>query len=81
MHVYTVVGYAYEGSLYCTDHVPPDTSSPVFAGENDPANYCDRCLVDWINETPAVERGLAPSWVYLDEVGPQPEDPLYGEDL
>jgi hypothetical protein len=47
---YEVVGYSYEGSLYCRLHVPKgsepqgDEPYPVFLGDVQEGDVCDHCL-------------------------------------
>lgn len=54
MKHYDIVGWAYEGSMYCPNHKPENVSEsemdPVFAGECAEDDYCETCLACLIHD-------------------------------
>jgi len=82
MKAYDIIGWTFDGAMYCKDHKPAvledkqDEVNPIFAGsEVEPNDYCDMCLTTWIAETLPEERTEgASAYVYISGEKPESDE-------
>lgn len=67
MFSYEVVGYAFDGAAYCTEHTP-SKECPIFAGDEG-EYHCDTCLDQIIAETEGWQRQKRAQDALLDTAG------------
>lgn len=74
MHATEIIGWTFNGAMYCIDHKPEsipdgaDKPCPIFASDEiEPLDCCDMCLATWISENPGKNASDEKAPVFIDQ--------------